>query len=162
MTNESAQEHYIKVTNNNSSSEMVFTCSGKAICTQLHLSEVSSVLHMKQFGPVWSDWQWPFLVCSRKITKHFLFPHLSPPGDWWCDVFGFVPAGSVSSSLTLQIFCGANHLWWLHCLLACLLGRFHWLLHVKASSMSTGIFQGWCWTLSHANLLFPRQKRNWN
>ena len=27
-----------------------------------------------------------------------------PPGDRWCDVFGFVPAGSVSSFSTLQIF----------------------------------------------------------
>ena len=29
---------------------------------------------------------------------------LSPPGYQWCDVFGFVPAGSVSSFSTLQIF----------------------------------------------------------
>ena len=115
-----------------------------------------------QFGPVWSDWQWPFLVHSRKITKHFLIPCLSPPGDWWRDVFGFVPAGSVSSSSTLQIFWGANHLWWLLCPLACPLSHFHWLLHVKDSRMSTGMFQGWCWTLSRASLLFPRQKRNWN
>ena len=29
---------------------------------------------------------------SETQAKHFLFPHLSPPGDWWCDVLGFVPA----------------------------------------------------------------------
>ena len=46
---------------------------------------------------------------SRKIVEHFLFfVRLSPPGDRWCGVLGFVcvPAGSVSSSSTLQIFRG--------------------------------------------------------
>ena len=33
------------------------------------------------------------------------FQRLSLPGDRWCDVLGFVPAGSVSSFSTLQIFC---------------------------------------------------------
>ena len=35
---------------------------------------------------------------------------LSPPGDRWCDILGFVPAGSVSSFSTLQIFREASHL----------------------------------------------------
>ena len=40
----------------------------------------------------------------RKIVWRFLFPRLSPPGDRWCDVLGFVPACSVISSSTHQIF----------------------------------------------------------
>ena len=36
---------------------------------------------------------------------------LSPP--WLCDVLGFVPARSVSSSSTLQIFRYASRFWWL-------------------------------------------------
>ena len=39
------------------------------------------------------------------------FPCLASPGSWWCDVLGFVPAGSVWSSSTLQIFCDTSHLW---------------------------------------------------
>ena len=39
-----------------------------------------------------------------KARMRFLFPLLSPPGDRWCDVLGFVPAGNVSSFSTLQIF----------------------------------------------------------
>ena len=34
-----------------------------------------------------------------------------PAGDRWCDVLGFVPAGSVSSSSTFQIFREASHFW---------------------------------------------------
>ena len=41
--------------------------------------------------------------------------HASPPDDRWCDVLGFVPAGSVSSFSTLQIFRDASHLWGLLC-----------------------------------------------
>ena len=44
------------------------------------------------------------LVLSRNIVSRFLFPRLSHPGDRWRDVLGFVPAGSVSSFSTLQIF----------------------------------------------------------
>ena len=32
----------------------------------------------------------------KEDVERFLFPRLSPPGDRWCDVLGFVPAGSVS------------------------------------------------------------------
>ena len=42
----------------------------------------------------------PVFVISRKIVERFLFPSLSLPGDRCCDFFGFVPAGSVSSSST--------------------------------------------------------------
>ena len=45
-----------------------------------------------------SDLQWPSLVLSRKIVERFQHPRLSPPGDRWCAVLGFVPAGSISSS----------------------------------------------------------------
>ena len=46
---------------------------------------------------------------SGKIVERFLFPHLSPPGDRWCDVLGFVPACSVSSSSTIQTFQDFRH-----------------------------------------------------
>ena len=45
-----------------------------------------------------------------------LFPHLSHPGDRWCDALGFIPTGSASSSSTLQSFPEASHLWELLCL----------------------------------------------
>ena len=54
-----------------------------------------------------------FLILSRKIIQPFYFLCLSPPGNWWCDIPGFVPTGSVSSSSTLQIFKYISHLWWL-------------------------------------------------
>ena len=40
------------------------------------------------------------------------------------DGLGFVPAGSVSSFLTLHSYREASHLWGLPCLSVCLLGRF--------------------------------------
>ena len=46
-----------------------------------------------------------FYALSRKIVERFFSPPLSPP----CDFLGFVPAGSVSSSPTLQI---SSRLWW--------------------------------------------------
>ena len=46
----------------------------------------------------------PVSEVSPTLPWRFLFPRLSPPGDRWCDVLGFVPAGSVSSFSTLQIF----------------------------------------------------------
>ena len=42
-----------------------------------------------------SDCRWPYIVLSRKIVYRFLFPRLSPPGDRWRGVLGFVPAGSL-------------------------------------------------------------------
>ena len=68
---------------------MVFMRSKKPICAPPHLSEVSLTLPLKR---------WPSLVLSRKIVERFLSPRLSPPGGRRCDVLGFVPAGSVSSS----------------------------------------------------------------
>ena len=66
-------------------------------------SEVFLVSSLKQFI-CWSKWRWPFLILSRTISERFLFLHFAPPGDRGCDVFGFVPARSVSSSSTLYIF----------------------------------------------------------
>ena len=77
------------------------TCSEKPICAPSRLSEVSLTLRLKQFQCS-SDWQWPFLILSRKIVRCFLFPCPSPPGDQWCDVLGFVPAGIVSNSSSLR------------------------------------------------------------
>ena len=57
-----------------------------------------------------SDWRWTSLVLSKKTVKRFPFPRRFPPGDRWCAVFGFVPAGCVSSSSTLRIFREASHL----------------------------------------------------
>ena len=76
------------------------------------LSGVSPMLPLKQLH-CWSDCRWPFLVLTKKIVERFLFLSLSPPGDRWCDFLGFVPADSVSSSSTLQIFRDATRLWWL-------------------------------------------------
>ena len=48
----------------------------------------------------------PFCVSpfqGRSSTESLFLP-LSPQGDGWCDVLGFVPASGVSSSSTLQIF----------------------------------------------------------
>ena len=45
--------------------------------------------------------------------------HASPPGEHWCCVFGFVPAGTISSSSTWQIFWDASCLWWLLCPTVC-------------------------------------------
>ena len=68
--------------------KMVSMRSEKPICATSRLRSFPNVA----FEPV------PMFVWR------FLFPRLSPPGDRWCDVLGFVPAGSVSSFSTLQIF----------------------------------------------------------
>ena len=94
--------------------EMVSMRSEKPLCALPSLLEVSTTSPLKQFQCL-SDWRCPSLVLSRKIVSRFLFPSLSPPGDWWCDVLRFVPAGSVSSSSTLHIFREARYLWGLLC-----------------------------------------------
>ena len=96
--------------------------------------------------PSLSDWWWP-LILSRKIVGHFLFPHLTPPGNWWYDVLGFVPAGSVSRSSTLQIFWDASHVWWLLCLPVYLLSHFP---SPQGSTYTKVDVEHW-----HASLGFP-------
>ena len=77
-------------------------CSGKPMHAS-PTSEISPVWPGKQFQ-CWSDRWWSFLSLSRKIDECFLSRSLSPLGDQWCDVLGFVcvSAGSVSESSTLQ------------------------------------------------------------
>ena len=88
----------------------------------------------------WSSWWWPFLILSRKIINCFLFPHLSPPGDWWF----------VSSSSTLQNFRDSSHLWWL----LCLLSQFLPLRHVKGSTPAE-VYKAAHWILTHDQSAFP-------
>ena len=56
-----------------------------------------------------------FKVDRRPLSVFFFYAaDIAPPCNRWCDVLGFVPASSVSSSSTLQIFEDAilSHLWW--------------------------------------------------
>ena len=78
-----------------------------------------------------------------KENRLALSLRLYPPGDQSCDVLCFVPAGSVSSFSTLQIFRKESHLWGLLCPPDCLLGRFPSLQHVQGNT-PTGVFQGGC------------------
>ena len=131
--------------------KMVSMRSEKPICAQFRLSEVSPTCPLKRFQCS-SDLQWPSsLVLSKKILWRFVFPRLSPPGDRWCGVLGFVPAGSVSSSSTLQIFREASRLWGLLCPLVYLFGHFPSLRHVQGST-PTDVFEGGCRPLTHSSL----------
>ena len=94
----------------------------KPICAPPRLSEVSPTLPLKRFQCS-SDWRWPSRPFQEDLSRNIAFPHLFPPGDRWCDVLGFVPAGSVSSFSTLQIFREASHLWGLLCPPVYLLGH---------------------------------------
>ena len=127
--------------------------SEKPICAPLRLSEVFPKLPLKRFQGS-SDWRWPSLDLSMKIVERVLFQRLSPPGDQWCDVLGFVHAGSVSSFSTLHIFREARHLWELLCPPVYLFGRFPSLRHVQWNT-PTGDFEGGCWPSTHSSLGFP-------
>ena len=125
-------------------------CSEKSHMRSSPRSEISPTSSLKQFQCL-SNWQWPSLVRSGRLVQRLLIRHLSPPGDRWCDVLGFVPAGSVWSSSTLQIFRDTSHLW---CLLfppVYLLGNFPSLQHVQGST-STKIFEGGCRPLTNSSL----------
>ena len=91
-----------------------------------------------------------FRLC---LSLPFKEGHRALPVDWWCNVLGFVPAGSVSSSSTHQIFRDVRHSWWLPCRPVCLLSYYLWLLYIKGST-STGDLESWCRTLTYANLFF--------
>ena len=106
----------------------------KPACAPPRLSEVSPMSPLKRFQCS-SDRRWPSLVLSGKIVYRFLFQRLSPPGARWCDVLGFVPAGSVSSSSTLLIFQNASHLRRLLCPPVYLLGHFTSLWHVQGKNI---------------------------
>ena len=82
---------------------------GNPACDPSHLSDVFFQFPLKRFQCS-SNCRWPSLVVSKKSVEHFLFPRFSPPGDRWCNVLGFMPAGGGSSSSTVQIFREAGHL----------------------------------------------------
>ena len=85
----------------------------------------------------------------------------------WCDVLDFVPAGSVSSFSTLQLFQEASYLWGLLCPLVYLLGYFPSVqrvqsqvpiasiyriaeathVHVESTASTALSKQGWQWKL---------------
>ena len=87
-----------------------------------------------------------FFRLTIVLSLPFKKDHRALPDDWWCDVLGFVPAGSVSSSSTLQIFRDVRNSWWLLCRPVCLLGYYLWLLYIKGS-ICTGDLEGGCRTL---------------
>ena len=100
--------------------------------------------------PFSSDSRWPSLLLSRKV-RCFLFPRLSPPGDRWCDVLGFVPPGSVSNSSTFKIW-DASHLWLLLYPPVCLLG--HSPRHLQGCTPRRG-FESGSRTLTRDSPCFP-------
>ena len=97
---------------------------------------------------------WLTMVLSRPFKERLLFLRLSPPGHQWCDVLGFVSAGSVSSFSTLQIFRETSHLRWLLCPPVYLLGYFPSLRHVQGST-PTGYSERGCRLSIHSILGFP-------
>ena len=94
--------------------------SDSDFCLKVYSSFVFKMVCMRSEKPLISSLSEVFQLClwngsnvclidvglfsffSRKVVWHFLFICLSSPGDRWCDVLVFVPAGSVSSSSTLQ------------------------------------------------------------
>ena len=115
-----------------------------------------------------SDRRWPSLVLSKKIVQRFRFQRLSPPGNQWCDVLGFVPAGSILSFSTIQIFREASQLSGLLCPPVYLLGRFPSRRHVQSrthgpiytlvhGSTPTRVFEGECQPLTHSSLSYVQR-----
>ena len=80
---------------------------------------------------------------------------LSLSGNRWCDVLGFVPAGSASSFSTLQIFREASRLWGLLSPPVYMLGHLPNSLRRVLGSTPTGVLEGGCWPLTHSSLTFP-------
>ena len=98
------------------------------------------------------------LVLSKFKEDHGALLPLSMPLSSrrfivWCP-WHCVPAGSVSSSSTLQIFWDASHLWWMLCLPVYLLSHFPSLQHVQGST-STVVLKGRGWPLTYSSLGFP-------
>ena len=78
-----------------SAEELSSVLSAREAPQALHpVSQKCLQCSLRNSSSVWSDWRWPCLVHRREIVEHFLILRLSPPSDRWCDVFGFVPAGS--------------------------------------------------------------------
>ena len=102
------------------SSETQAVCDGCVVFFPASLSALSFPLTLSR--PLKED-----RCCASSFYASLL------QGDLWCDVLGFVLAGSVSSSSTLQIFRDASRLWWLPRPPVYLLCRFLWLRHVLDS-----------------------------
>ena len=96
----------------------------------------------------------PLFIWLTMALSHPFKKCLSPPGDQWCDVLGFVHAGSVSSFPTLQIVQEASHLWGLLCPLVYVPGCFPSLQHVQGST-HTGVFKDRCRPSTYSSLGFP-------
>ena len=74
------------------------------------VSEVSTTLSLKQFNfKCLSDWRWPFLILFKDDSRARSFSMPLSSRRSWCDILGFVPAGSVSSSATLEACQDASH-----------------------------------------------------
>ena len=69
----------------------------------------------------------------------------------WCP---WLCASKVLPQLPQQIFWNASRFWWFLCQPVYLLSRFPWHRHVQDSTPK-GVFDGRCWTFSHAGLGFP-------
>ena len=99
---------------------------------------------------------WLTMTLSRPFNEDRLALRPSTPSSLLyaidgCDVLGFVLAGSVSSSSTLQVFREASYLWGLLCPPVNLLGRFPSLRHVHGSS-PTEVVEVECRPLIHSSV----------
>ena len=80
---------------------------------------------------------WLTMALSRPFKEDRPALHLSllsPLGDWWCSNLGFVAAGTVSGSSTLQTFRYWSHLCWLLFPPVYLLDHFSSFRHVEGST----------------------------
>ena len=133
--------------------KMVCVRSEKPICAPLRPTEGSPTLPLKQFQCS-LDGRRSSLVHQGRSSSASFFSRLSPLGDRWCDVLDFVPAGSVSSSSTLQVFREASHLWGLLSPPVYLIGHCRFFRHVQGNT-PTGVFEGGCRSLTLSSKGFP-------
>ena len=84
-------------------SDVLCLCISDVLC--LCISDVSPVLPLS--GLVWltrARYSLSTLSSFRgESVECFPFPRLAPPGDRWCDVDSFVPAGSVLFRRKLEV-----------------------------------------------------------
>ena len=107
--------------------------------THLYLSQLDWVSGPMSVASVWNS------SSASHLFSFFFFSFFSLVllGDRRCDILGFAPAGSVSSTSTLEIPRDASrHVWWLLCLqIYPLLGYFPWIRNVQYR-ISTWVFEG--------------------
>ena len=109
--NEQTHETYSEQTlRNKNCGFFFFLLSENPACFPLHLLQFSQCWTGNGSSPdvVRLTNNRPCLNISQKIVKRFLLLCLSPPSDQWYDVLGFVFAGNVQSSSTLQIIQAQN------------------------------------------------------